>query len=226
MTERARCQLERLTAACDGHDLRVHTDETLVPSQWMEAYHRICVVPQMKSDLVRLAALRTHGGIYFDVDVTLLASVNAICAHMPNTYCAVHIKPGQFFGGDILSCPAAWDGWGAVDEYVAGVTSSTQLPAFVQFTHALTAFLMRRRLAHVLSNARLWPTRPQDLSADALVCRGFDCHAATGLGDMVASALSAVGITKERVSKALGKDCGCAKRQAALNDLGRRLGIG
>ena len=48
----------------------------------------------------------------------------------------------------------------------------------------------------------------------------------SGLGDMVASALSAVGITKERVSKAIGKPCGCAKRQEALNALGRRMGIG
>jgi len=47
-----------------------------------------------------------------------------------------------------------------------------------------------------------------------------------GLGDRVASALAAVGITKERVSKALGKPCSCAKRQAKLNELGRRFGIG
>lgn len=47
-----------------------------------------------------------------------------------------------------------------------------------------------------------------------------------GLGDMVASGLSAIGITKERVSKLAGGDCGCAKRQAALNDLGRKIGIG
>ena len=47
-----------------------------------------------------------------------------------------------------------------------------------------------------------------------------------GLGDRVASALAAVGITKERVSKALGKPCGCAKRQAKLNELVRRFGIG
>jgi hypothetical protein len=47
-----------------------------------------------------------------------------------------------------------------------------------------------------------------------------------GLGDRVASALAAVGITKERVSKALGKPCGCAKRQAKLNELGRKFGIG
>lgn len=48
-----------------------------------------------------------------------------------------------------------------------------------------------------------------------------------GLGDMVAAGLSAVGITPERVSKALGvKDCGCKGRAEALNALGRRLGIG
>ena len=47
-----------------------------------------------------------------------------------------------------------------------------------------------------------------------------------GLGDRVAAALAAVGITKERVSKALGKPCGCAKRQQRLNELGRKFGIG
>ena len=47
-----------------------------------------------------------------------------------------------------------------------------------------------------------------------------------GLGDMVAAGLSAIGITKERVSKALGGDCGCKKRQAKLNELGRKFGIG
>ena len=47
-----------------------------------------------------------------------------------------------------------------------------------------------------------------------------------GLGDRVASALSAIGITKERVSAVVGGDCGCAKRQEALNALGRRVGIG
>jgi hypothetical protein len=47
-----------------------------------------------------------------------------------------------------------------------------------------------------------------------------------GLGDMVAAGLSAVGITKERVSKMLGRPCNCPQRQAALNELGRKLGIG
>lgn len=48
-----------------------------------------------------------------------------------------------------------------------------------------------------------------------------------GLGDMVAAGLSAIGITPERVSRALGvKDCGCKKRAEALTKLGRKFGIG
>jgi len=45
---------------------------------------------------------------------------------------------------------------------------------------------------------------------------------------MVAAGLSAVGITPERVSAALGvNDCGCKKRQAKLNEWGEKvLGIG
>ena len=57
------------------------------------------------------------------------------------------------------------------------------------------------------------------------VVAGETTHVA-GLGDMVASGLSAIGITKERVSKLAGGDCGCAKRQQALNELGRKIGIG
>lgn len=43
------------------------------------------------------------------------------------------------------------------------------------------------------------------------------------LGDVVARALKAVGITKERVQAVTGsQDCGCAKRQASLNNWGFR----
>lgn len=47
-----------------------------------------------------------------------------------------------------------------------------------------------------------------------------------GLGDIVAAGLSAIGITKERVSRVVGGDCGCAQRQEALNDIARKIGIG
>ena len=46
-----------------------------------------------------------------------------------------------------------------------------------------------------------------------------------GLGDVVAAGLAALGITKERVSAVLG-DCACSKRQAWMNEQGKKLGIG
>lgn len=49
---------------------------------------------------------------------------------------------------------------------------------------------------------------------------------AMGLGDIVKAGLSAIGITEERVSKAIGRPCGCSKRAEALNALGRKIGIG
>ena len=47
-----------------------------------------------------------------------------------------------------------------------------------------------------------------------------------GLGDIVKAGLSAIGITEQRVSKAIGKPCGCGKRAEKLNELGRKFGIG
>lgn len=48
-----------------------------------------------------------------------------------------------------------------------------------------------------------------------------------GLGDLAASALAAVGITKERVEAIVGGPCGCDERQETLNEIGRKwLGIG
>lgn len=52
------------------------------------------------------------------------------------------------------------------------------------------------------------------------------CRRNLGLGDMVKAGLSAIGITEERVSKVIGRPCGCSKRAEALNALGRKIGIG
>jgi hypothetical protein len=47
-----------------------------------------------------------------------------------------------------------------------------------------------------------------------------------GLGDIVKAGLSAIGITEERVSAVIGRPCGCSQRAEALNELGRKIGIG
>jgi hypothetical protein len=40
------------------------------------------------------------------------------------------------------------------------------------------------------------------------------------IGDKVANALAYFGVTKERVSAAVGADCGCSQRQTGLNQVG------
>jgi len=44
-----------------------------------------------------------------------------------------------------------------------------------------------------------------------------------GLGDYVESVLSKIGITPELVTRITGRPCGCAKRKAALNRIGRHI---
>lgn len=40
------------------------------------------------------------------------------------------------------------------------------------------------------------------------------------IGDTTERALRLIGITKERVSAIAGRDCGCKKRQQAMNEVG------
>jgi hypothetical protein len=97
--------------------------------------------------------------------------------------------------------------------------------------------MIRCHLRHLEARCRqrgytLEQVRPCIVTQDGDQITVDETHAAyprerkPGLGDIVAAGLAAVGITKERVSKAIGKPCGCAKRQEALNALGRRMGIG
>lgn len=44
-----------------------------------------------------------------------------------------------------------------------------------------------------------------------------------GLGDKVESALTSVGVTKDRVEKWLGRPCNCTERKRKLNNLGNWL---
>ena len=99
--------------------------------------------------------------------------------------------------------------------------------------------MIRCQLAHLEARCRqrgytLEQVRPCIISQDGDRLVVDETHKAyprakPGLGDMVAAGLDAIGVTKERVqavaSKVGVKDCGCKKRQAALNRLGEKLGL-
>jgi hypothetical protein len=96
--------------------------------------------------------------------------------------------------------------------------------------------MIRCRLHHLEARCRergytLEQVRPCIVSQDGDRLVVDETHPAyprakPGLGDMVKAGLSAVGITEERVSKAIGRPCGCSKRAEKLNAIGRNLGIG
>lgn len=96
--------------------------------------------------------------------------------------------------------------------------------------------MIRCRLSHLEARCRqrgytLEQVRPCIVSQDGDSITVDETHpayprAAPGLGDMVKATLSAVGITEERVSRAIGKPCGCGQRAATLNELGHKyLGL-
>lgn len=83
--------------------------------------------------------------------------------------------------------------------------------------HAPLSSSLKSKLAS--RYAELLKARPSQRPADPTP--------SPGLGDMVKGALSAIGITEERVTKAIGRPCGCGKRAEKLNEWGKKnLGIG
>jgi hypothetical protein len=91
-------------------------------------------------------------------------------------------------------------------------------------------------LAHLEQRCRergytLDEVRPCIISEDGDTITVDETHAAyprakPGLGDMVKAGLSAIGITEDRVSAAIGRPCGCSERAEKLNEVGRKIGIG
>lgn len=49
----------------------------------------------------------------------------------------------------------------------------------------------------------------------------YEVQSPTGWGDRLATALTSIGITKERYSQWLGKECNCTERQMKLNQIGQ-----
>jgi hypothetical protein len=96
--------------------------------------------------------------------------------------------------------------------------------------------MIQCNIAHLEQRCRergysLEDVRPCIVSEDGDLITVDETHPAyprarPGLGDMVKAGLSAIGITEERVSAAIGRPCGCSERAEKLNELGRKIGIG
>lgn len=220
----------RRVASCP---VMLHVDEQDVPGRWREAMDSMSLRPHMRSDVQRHAVLRRYGGLWLDADVRVLADPVLWTAGW-DRYTAIRLRQSPaMIGTDILYVPAGWDGWPLIEaeiDRVLAKTAETRRVGVLALAHRLIDNCQRRRPAAfaVLEPGTRFPFMPATFTTDSVVARGFDPPAdpPPGLGDMVKAGLSAVGITEDRVSRAIGRPCGCGKRAARLNELGHRyLGL-
>jgi hypothetical protein len=207
--------------------VRFHEDGSEVWPAWRAAFDSLSGNPRMQSDLLRHSLLRRYGGLWLDLDVTLAVGPEELVADWSG-YTLLRLVPrSPWAATDLIYAQPDWPGWHLLDEYVASVDTSVRL-SHLAFAHDMILWAFRRGApVTLLDNATLYPCRKRDVTRNALALRCGQSAASPGLGDMVAAGLAAVGITPERVSKALGvKDCGCRQRAEALNRIGRKLGIG
>lgn len=217
-----------------GCEVLFHDGEQLVPEHWVDAMDRMVMRPHMRSDVLRHAVLRHYGGLWLDADVRLLKSPADWAAGW-DRYTAVRLHDGGgFVGTDLIYVPAGWAGWEAVEGYIESFFSNP--PARYGVLHLAGQMIAKLARQHpeqfaILDPGDLFPFRPDSLTEASVVARGFDPAGLTrkpprpGLGDLVKAGLTAVGITEERVSRAIGRPCGCGERAAKLNKLGTYLGL-
>lgn len=215
-------RLQKLDRDCE---VRHYTDGSEVWPDWQSTFDSLKNNPRMQSDLLRHSLLRKYGGLWLDLDVTLTVSPKTLVSDWDN-YTVLRLIPrSPWAATDIIYATLGWSGWSFVDEYVFSVDTSKRL-SHLAFAHDMISWASRAGApVCVLDDSRLYPCRKMDVTSDALALRCGQTDR-PGLGDMVSAGLAAVGITPERVSKVLGRPCGCKERAAKLNELGRRIGIG
>lgn len=220
---------------CPACEVMLHTDESLVPAARRATMDSRGLTVRQRSDIQRHAILEAHGGLWLDADVRLLKSPTEWAAAFDRYTAMFLTRPGGIIGTDIIYVPAGWAGWPLVNARIDAILAdASRRIGILDLAHVMLAGLSRQQpeAFSFLPPGGQFPFRPGDYTTDAVVARGFDPAGLTprpGLGDMIASGLSAIGITKARaqaVANAVGiKDCGCGKRQAAANRLGTYLGL-
>lgn len=204
--------VDRVKDRNPGCEVMLHRDDSGLPESWRPAYEKYAYAIQMKSDLLRLAALRAHGGFYLDFDVRLLAPVDEITRGWDTltipTYCKSFFMPG-----DVLYCPMGWAYWDRVDEYIEGYAN--QKVPYAAFMHHLFMSLPRGSYRPV-DDCGLYPHSPRHCGPGALMWRGFDMQSAPGGPGTELKALLGGWPLRFKPSK----DCKCKDRAARMDRLG------
>lgn len=207
----------------------LHEGEDMIRSSWRDRMDAAEMRPHMRSDIQRHEILRQYGGLWLDADVTLLADPTTWAVGWTKYTIIKMFQRSNMFGSDLIYVPSGWAGWPIVEAAIQAVLDAEKGSYSLFAVAGGMTFPLAKQHKHLFNALPPDPMFPFDarkFTPQAVVARGFrPPPAAFGLGDLVAAGLSAVGITEERVSKILGRPCGCGARAEALNRLGERLGF-
>lgn len=159
---------ERVRQNSQWGEVMLHGEDRLFPA-WREAYDRYTPLVQMKSDLVRLSALREFGGLYVDFDVTLLADEGRITEGW-DTLSVPAFGNSVLLPGDVIFCPKDWPHWGLVDKYI--LEFNDPAPKYAAFMDGLFRSLPEDAYLPVVDTVR-FPRAQMHVTPDALMWRGF-----------------------------------------------------
>jgi len=157
-------------------EVRVWTDIDVsveLMSDYARAYEVYAKTRQAKSDLLRFSLLERYGGWYFDIDTYLLVSASSMLPYLDGpyfTYSLLHLS--NLPNPDVLYCPAGWDGWDAVHEYIVNYQADDfRILAFAAHLLFRLANTIPDKV-RVMNNPELFPDRPRYYSERSLVLRG------------------------------------------------------
>lgn len=149
------------------HEVIIWRDDALLPQSWRHCYRTYATIPQMKSDLLRLCALRQYGGLYIDFDCVMKKDANIITKDWNKLtipcMCGSNILPGN-----ILYCPKEWNYWKYVDQYVENYNN----PRICILT--FDDFLYRslpKESYDIIDDCKKFPTKNKYITSDAEIIR-------------------------------------------------------
>lgn len=155
---------KKINRSCD---LMVWRDDQLLPQSWRRCYEKYAIIPQMKSDLLRLCALRKYGGLYIDFDCVMIKDAITITKNWYNfsipCMCLSNIMPGN-----ILYCPQDWAGWDDIDKYI--IEYDNPKTCILTFNHRLYKSLPRESYS-IINDCNRFPTAEKFITDQTEIIR-------------------------------------------------------
>ena len=148
-------------------EVKVWRDAELLPREWKDTYTKYATAPQLKSDLLRLCALRKYGGLYIDFDCVMKTDAYTITKDW-NTLTIPSMCYSSILQGNILYCPKDWKYWNYVDSYVINYNNAK--PSIITFDHFLYKSLPQESYL-IENNCEKFPSEIKFITEKAQIIR-------------------------------------------------------